>query len=454
MALGLNRLANSNHFRNLSLCSVATLCLLVLGAGTAHAEAQWRIIGAPLQGEEKETVAITSNTSQVIVVSTLNLSISCSKMSLDSGVISDEPGGNLQGTLLYTGCTATSSGKEVPKCNPLEEKITAGAVGQLISHTDGKTYLLVKPPTGKPLATIVIGPECALAETSNLTGQIVAECLPVESCEEEKATHKLKANETGLFSDSLKFGANKATYKGEFTLELSGEGKGQEWQGNANPPPTKLCKVAPTENAVTHRLKCPAGPPAEGYSGEIRGELLSGIGSLESIGEPGTEITCNDVKYAGKFEENGTPAAALGGINNLTYTAVGGGACPSTLAGNPAVTVTFLNLPYSKSGINYSRLGNPQGILVFRPQAANKPVRLKLAFGAVTCEYKRFLIFVGSAFNGVGANPSSLLLSGIWKRAVGGAACPAELKDIALLTLKRPNPMVGQPDLSAYVASE
>lgn len=145
----------------------------------------------------------------------------------------------------------------------------------------------------------------------------------------------------------------------------------------------------------------------------------------------------------------------MGGINSLTYQSAGG-ACSSTLlAGEPPVTVTYLNLPYSKSEIFYWKLGNPQGVLAFKPSEAAKPFGLKLVFAGKECEYSRVGDFIGAILNGVGPNPSLLGLSGVWLRIRGeAAACPQRLQETASLTFKRPNPIEGQPDLNAYVAAE
>jgi len=429
-----------------STLAVLAVCAIFAGVVQA-ASSEWLIEAEPLAEISTEEKASTTIGATEITVPGLGITTKCSKGEETRTIFS---GGTDKLTLTLSECTVASSGCEL-------EPFTASLKSELIQT--GETYydLYEAAKSGGPIAILKFktkkeGKFCLLPKEIELTGTL-AGTVPEEERKirtvvfSEAITSKVNKSlasegksQTGLF-----YGKEPASFTGELSTKLTGAHAGEEWQ---RVPPTKLCKSKPNTNVTTQRLKCTAG---DGYAGEIKGELPSGVGTLDAGG--GEEITCNEVKYDGKFKENGTPAAVAGGINHLTYED-GGGACPSTLAGNPAVAVSFLNLPYSKSTLLYRGIGNPQGGLTFKPQPGNNPMRLKLVFGApaVTCEYKYQGVFGGAVLNGTGGNSSSLLLATTWQRDVGGAACPMQLNSSALLTLKRPNP--GNPDEIAYVAAE
>jgi hypothetical protein len=234
----------------------------------------------------------------------------------------------------------------------------------------------------------------------------------------------------------------------EFTAsyELQQPGGGMVVPAQRVARQTKLCKSAPAQGGNPEKLTCAGG---EGYSGEIRGELAAGwAADFTVVGDATKKVTCNEAKWAGKFAENGAPAAVEGGIRTFTMKSNGGASCTSTLTGNPAVTVTMLNLPYSQSTVTNNGVEAPQGILGITGQNANNPVRVQLAFNAENCEYRR-QSFVGSVLHG---NPTTVLFEGRWGKQQGGGGCPANLQYEALLKFLRP--VVGEPDKNVFVANE
>lgn len=205
--------------------------------------------------------------------------------------------------------------------------------------------------------------------------------------------------------------------------------------------PTKMCKMLPKVNEMTNRLQCAAG---QGYSGEIR---TSGTSSTEfkDIATPTEIITCGETEIAGKFEEDGSGTPG-NGITNISYKSEGG-PCTSTLAGNPEVAVTMLNLPYSSSAIGYSSHEPAHGSLGIGGQVGSQ-TKLRIEHGMTTCDYTRYR-FDGRVTNIVFS--LSVRISGTW--GTGDAGCPATLEQTTIVTLTRPNPS-GGADLDVYVASE
>ncbi|HKT83781.1 MAG TPA: hypothetical protein VJQ84_08090 [Solirubrobacterales bacterium] len=129
-------------------------------------------------------------------------------------------------------CVTLGGGKEVVNCKPIEP-IVFKSVGLLILH-NSKTYILFEPESGKKMGTIELGELCALAETSDVTGSFVVECLTSGgasgNCSEEMATHKMRSASAALFSaDSLNFGSNQMTFEGTEAVTLSGVNAGNAW---------------------------------------------------------------------------------------------------------------------------------------------------------------------------------------------------------------------------------
>jgi hypothetical protein len=140
------------------------------------------------------------------------------------------------GSLKFEECTVLKSGVLQTKCSV--DPITAGGKGKLILHSE-KTYVLFEPTTvGGNFATIkFLGAECALTESNNVKGSVVAECLEGASlvevdCLKPLLTHLLREalNAGTLFStDKLTFGTSGATLEGVAAGTLSTD---KVWSGH------------------------------------------------------------------------------------------------------------------------------------------------------------------------------------------------------------------------------
>lgn len=213
----------------------------------------------------------------------------------------------------------------------------------------------------------------------------------------------------------------------------------------------KLCSEIPPEDATTHKLKCKTG---QGYSGELKGELASGVTEFQSPTEPTKKVTCNETTYVGKFKEDGG-ATNPGGITGLAFSSKVGGIpgkpCSSSFAGSPEVKIVVEGLPYDQASVVYQLLSNPQGMLFFWPQNG-VPLKIKFEVNttpAQVCKYEQRGIVTGEWLNGAGMNPSLLNpLVGSLRYTSGGAICPVDMKLTASMTVR------GQGNSLVYIAGE
>jgi hypothetical protein len=242
-----------NGLKVLGLSLVAVLGLMAfLSAG---AQANWLVETVELKANE--AVAAKAHTTGILTVEKKNLEIQCTTLA-GSGLKLLASSATAEGKVNFSGCKTFSpikSGKEVAKCNPINQPISAGGKALIILHPTekGKNYILFEPATvGGKFTTIEFSGECALTETSDITGTLVAECgqlketkLTVEGkevidkefagedCNVEAASHLLQTAPEALFTgDVLKFGANVAKLGGIASVELEGANKGKKWAGH------------------------------------------------------------------------------------------------------------------------------------------------------------------------------------------------------------------------------
>lgn len=101
---------------------------------------------------------------------------------------------------------------------------------------------------------------------------------------------------------------------------------------------TKLCKMAPMGGM------CPA---MQGFTGAIESELTAGTAKFVSTGGPTGTVICEEAPLVGtNFAEGGQGRLTLMRFESA-------GACTSTLAESPAVSVTVENLPFTASAFIY-----------------------------------------------------------------------------------------------------
>lgn len=220
------------------------------------------------------------------------------------------------------------------------------------------------------------------------------------------------------------------------TYELSEPNEGEAYLSQRPQFNTRLCKVPPT--LAMNELRC---AQADAYVGEeLRGVLASGVTEFRSITESTKVVTCDETAYEGKYKDDGGPAAAEGGIKDLTFTSnvngTPGKPCSSSYNGSPRVKVIVENLPFSTSTVVYQRPVNPQGLIMFWPGSAVK-IKFEVMTNPVqTCKYESRGPLLGEWKNGAGGNSSVLNpLTGTLGVTVGGAICPVDQKLTSTLTL-------------------
>ena len=134
---------------------------------------------------------------------------------------------------------STSTGKE-------SGEILAGGLAELILH-EGKTVVLFKPLTGTAVFTKIELPEtCALAESSEITGELVAECGELNppntfvggDCATHRETQLLKAITPALAekitgNPKLKFGEHVAELHGIAAVKFGEPCINCKWSGDA-----------------------------------------------------------------------------------------------------------------------------------------------------------------------------------------------------------------------------
>ncbi|HEY0392135.1 MAG TPA: hypothetical protein VGC63_10520 [Solirubrobacterales bacterium] len=137
------------------------------------------------------------------------------------------------GKIKFKTCKTWQGGKELPNCKPAEPIVASGKVHALLDSA--KTFALLEPAVvGGNFAQIKFSPPCALPETNNVKGSLVAECLTsalvAADCATEEAVHLLRANQTSLFEgDKLTYGTKAALLLGIAKTNLA---SGLSWSGH------------------------------------------------------------------------------------------------------------------------------------------------------------------------------------------------------------------------------
>ncbi len=225
----------SRRMHGLKGLGLALLALCgLMAAMAASAQANWLENGAELTANKNVTAK--AHTTGKLLVSSLNFEIRCTTVK-GEGLKVVAKSGTAEGKVAFSGCTAfqISDGKEQKNCKP-SEPITAGGKALLVLH-NAKNYVLFEPETGKPFTTITLSELCALAETSDVTGSLVAECGTLsggvfagEDCNVARAEHLLQPAPAALFTgDKLAFGENAATLQGIAAVELESK---NSWAGH------------------------------------------------------------------------------------------------------------------------------------------------------------------------------------------------------------------------------
>ena len=225
------------------LCLLVAAGLTMLMGSSSQALAGWRVGGVELKAKESVGAEVhplkkDKKRHHVITIPVLG-KVLCKEFHVTiggSGSISLTPSVDATFQIQYLGCE-TYDKKEVvvPSCKPTEP-IKVGGKAHLILH-NSRNYVLFEPEVaGGKFTTIEFGELCALVETSEIKGTLVAECLNTElvavDCATESVHHLIEPAPAELFStDTLKFGANSMTFEGITDTWLSGTNAGKNFSG-------------------------------------------------------------------------------------------------------------------------------------------------------------------------------------------------------------------------------
>lgn len=230
--------------RAFGLTIVAAFGLMAFMA--VGAQANWLYLEGTTAVEltKNELVKVAKHTEDgTLEIEGINASVLCKKIEGEDLLL--VPGNattaTATGSVAFSECVTLEkkSGLEQPKCTPENQPIKAAGKAKIVLHTNGQNYVLFEPEEGKPFTTIKFPETCALIETSNVTGSLVAECGELsggafvqEDCKNHQVSHLLQQASTELFtSDELKFGSHKASIKGIVSVELAGEHAKASWSG-------------------------------------------------------------------------------------------------------------------------------------------------------------------------------------------------------------------------------
>jgi len=245
--------------RALGLSFVAVLGLMAFMASGAQANFQYLLtVNGVIDDVPDNLPTVSAHSEGVLLVPGKNLEIKCPTVESDPSapVLLLASSTVAHGHLIFSGCkTFTISPlTEQTKCKPwspgqVKESgiILAGGLAELVLHPtpNSKSYVLFKPlvvgGVTQPFTTIELPETCALAETSKVTGSLVAECGELVAgafsggnCATHRVKQLLRSVTAGLFpADVLKFGANEAFIDGIAAVELGGALAGKSWGGVA-----------------------------------------------------------------------------------------------------------------------------------------------------------------------------------------------------------------------------
>lgn len=214
-----------------------------------------------------------------------------------------------------------------------------------------------------------------------------------------------------------------------------GEEEGGGEEGGSGPTGTRLCRIAPSEEAGV--LLCPKGKE---YAGEIRGTLAPET-TATFEGSSGA-VLCKEGLLIGQFNEDGT-SSPKGGVTSLGFE----GKCTTTIPaweGAKELGARLESPPLSASRFVYLNALAPQGAFVFAKAGGAIP-QLQLFSSEGECIYEATYLS-GQILNGT---PTQLSMNATWKPQGGGEECPSPLQQSATLDLTQ-----GKSEATLYVASE
>ena len=258
--------------RALGLSFLAVLGLMAFMAAGAQANFLYLLtVNGAVDDVGANVPTVKAHTPGTLLLLGLNLEIVCQKVGQDTTapVTLLAASTVAHGHLLFKECETWSVKKEAEKivlvalqgkCKPWSPgtpkesgEILAGGLAQLLLH-EGKNYVLVKPLDKKPFTIIELPETCALAESSEVTGEAVLDCGELDNsvppkfvggdCATHRVTQLLQQNPSAtLFGkyklesgvehnvNQLFFGAQLASIDGIADVLLGAPLEGKAWGG-------------------------------------------------------------------------------------------------------------------------------------------------------------------------------------------------------------------------------
>ncbi len=205
----------------LGLMFLAALCLTAFMSSSASAN--WRVLGVNIAANK--AVSVEKHTTGTLLVPSLGLEISCEKVEGKELVLLTGATTETTGKLAFSECTTKVSGEPSAKCKPINQPIIAGGKGHVVLIGTKNLVLFEPTVAGGAFAKIEFGAECAVTETNEVFGKLLAECLTeglaAGDCSEELKVHLLK--QQIRTEDELKFGKRPALIDGIAKAFLTNE---------------------------------------------------------------------------------------------------------------------------------------------------------------------------------------------------------------------------------------
>ena len=211
---------------------IAALGLMAFMA--AGAQANWKVEAKELTANEE--VKVSTHKEFNLLLSN-GIEIRCASIQGEDLLLAGKSS-EATGKVAFGSCHTFLKGTAESACDPINQPIKAAGKANLILSSS-KNYVLFSPEAGKPFTTIEFSVFCALLETDEVTGNLVAECgllsagvFVGEDCANHQVSHLLQQAPAASFpKDVLKFGDLSATLDGIAAAELGGTHAGKSWSG-------------------------------------------------------------------------------------------------------------------------------------------------------------------------------------------------------------------------------